>query len=119
MRILIGPFATILFFLLAFNNSQAATSQWINYSELKLLAGKLKNDGQMMDRLECYTDTKTKKRIFKARYKKNPRKREWQWAVAGSVLSLHKKYISQGYSRTSLSSVIGSTKFQCGVWARR
>ena len=101
-------------------NADAASSGWMSYNELKKFAAKLKADKNMMDRLECYRDSDTGKRIFKVRSKSNRFKKQWQWAVESSVTNLNRKYISQGYRQISLSSNTAGKygKWQCAVWTK-
>ncbi len=96
----------------------AATSEWMSYPDLKKFAVKLRAEKRSMDRLECYLGNNKRKRIFRVRHKSNRLERDWQWAVASSVINLHAKYISDGYRRVSLSSVMGKNKFQCAVWVK-
>jgi|GEM_PF-5094109 len=101
-------------------NANAASSEWMNFNELKIYAAKLKADKRMMDRLECYRDSNTGKRIFKVRSKGNRFNKKWQWAVESSVTNLNRKYLSQGYRQISLSSNIAGKygKWQCAVWTK-
>jgi hypothetical protein len=99
--------------------SQAKSSGWMSYSELKRFAAELRSNNRSMDRLECSADMKSGKRYFKVRHKNNRSKREWKWAVARSVLNLNQKYSAKGYRQVSLSTVIRKIgKFQCGVWVK-